>query len=189
MRGIDQKAYADNHNFLMSLLSRKKTRQQPQVVETDMVFNFTPQTHPGVVSTNEELKVQQKIMSNMQRECSEIFTSNRAVKSEHEGVETYHTSGLYGTGKNSISAQELRDNLNAFNLCCSVSFSSPSSNTTTLALLDGSHLTDSILQSGSVELEAGMRGTMVVSFAQKGNEHFIRSVDYKVPLQKEEERL
>lgn len=186
---MSYKAEADKYYLKMSLLSRKQSRQQPQVVSSDMVFNFTPQTHPGVVSTNEELKVQQRIMSNMQRECSEIFTSNRAVKSEHEGVETYHTSGLYGTGQNSISAEELRDNMSAFNLCCSVSFSSPKVNTTTLAMLDASHLTDDILKTGSVELQAGTRGTMVVSFIKKGREHYIRSVDYKVPLQNEEDRL
>ena len=187
MDAMTQKAYRDR--LKMSVLSRKQTRQQPQVVASDMFFNFTPQTHPGVVSTNEELQVQQRVMSNMQKECSELFTSNRAVKSEHEGVETYHTSGLYGTGKNSISVQELRDNMKHFNLSCSVSFSSPSSNTTTLAMLDSSHLTDDILNTGSVELQAGERGIMLVSFKQKDSKHYIQSVDYKVPLEKEEDRL
>ena len=189
MRAVLLKASIYRHKSIMSLLSRKQAAQQPQVVASDMFFNFTPQTHPGVVSTNEELKVQQRVMNNMQKACSELFTSNRAVKSEMDGVETYHTSGLYGTGSNSISMQELRDNMEQFNLSCSVSFSSPSSNMTTLAMLDASSLSDKILDGGSVKLAAGVRGHMLVSFMKKGNEHYIQSVDYEVPIEKVEDRL
>lgn len=162
----------------MSLLSSKARRQQPQVVSSDMFFNFTPQTHPGVVSTSEELKIQQKVIKNMQTACAELFTSNRAVKSEQEGREVYHTSGVYGTGKNSISMQELKQTMDQFNLACAVSFSSPSVNTSTLAMLDSSHITDENLKEGQVYLEAGDKALMLVSFAKRGKEHYIESVDY-----------
>lgn len=162
----------------MSLLSSRTRRQQPQIVSSDMFFNFTPQTHPGVVSTSEELKIQQRVMKNMQSECTELFTSNRAVKSEQEGREVYHTSGLYGTGKNSISVQELKQTMDQFNLACAVSFSSPSENTSTLAMLDSSHLSEENLNEGHVYLEAGDKALMLVSFQKKGSEHYIESVDY-----------
>lgn len=162
----------------MSLLSSKTRRQQPQVVSSDMFFNFTPQTHPGVVSTSEELKIQQKVIKNMQTACPELFSSNRAVKSEQSGREVYHTSGIYGTGTNSISLQELKQTMDQFNLACAVSFSSPSANSTTLAMLDSSHITEDTLKEGHVYLEAGAKALMLVSFAKKGNEHYVESVDY-----------
>lgn len=171
----------------MSLLSSKKRQQQPQVVSSDMFFNLTPQTHPGIVSTSEELKVQQKVIKNMQTECSELFSSNKAVKSEQNGKEVYHTSGIYGQGKNSISLQELKQTMDQFNLACSVSFSSPSSNTTTLSMMDSSHLSDENLEAGHVYLEAGDKALMLVSFSKKGKEHYVESVDYHLKAIDEEE--
>jgi len=171
----------------MSFISSKKRRQQqPQVVSSDMFFNFTPQAHPGVVSTCEELTIQQKVMKNMLTECSGLFTSNKAVKSEQNGREVYHTSGLYGQGKNSISLQELKQTMDQFNLACSVSFCSPSSNTTTLSMFDSSHITDENLKEGRVSLEAGDKGTMLVSFKKSGKEHYVESVDYHLNMCDEE---
>ena len=171
----------------MSLLSSKRRQQQPQVVSSDMFFNFTPQTHPGVVSTSEELKIQQKVIKNMQADCSELFTSNTAVKSEQNGREVYHTRGIYGQGKNSISLQELKQTMDQFNLACSVSFCSPASNTTTLSMMDSSHLSKENLEAGHAYLEAGDKAVMLVSFSKKGKEHYIESVDYHLKAIDEEE--
>ena len=173
--------FVATHILHMSLLSSKKRRQQPQVVASDMFFNLTPQKHPGIVSTSEELKIQQKVIGNMQTQCSDTFSSNRAVKSQQNGSQIYHTSGLYGTGSNSISLEELRKEMTQFNLACSVSFSSPSCQTTTLAMLDASHLSDQNLKKGSVRLEAGNRGSMLVSFQKRGGGHWIESIDYVLP--------
>lgn len=114
----------------------------------------------------------------MQTACSEIFSSNRAVKSEQNGREVYHTSGIYGAGKNSISLQELKQTMDQFNLACAVSFSSPSNNTSTLAMLDSSHINEETLKAGQVYLEAGEKALMLVSFSKRGKEHYIESVDY-----------
>ena len=164
----------------MSLLSRKVQQQGPQVVKSGSFFHITPQTHPGVVSTSESLRVQQTVIGNMQRECADLFSSNSAVKSNQNDQDIYHTSGLYGK---SISVEELRDTMQEFDLSCAVSFSSPSANCTTLSMLDAKHLTKENLRAGYVSLPAGERGNMVVSFKKHKGKHYIQSVDFHVPEQ------
>jgi len=164
----------------MSLLSRKAGQQKPQVVASGSFFNITPQTHPGVVSTSENLRAQQNVIGNMQRDCADLFSSNAAVKSNQNNQDIFHTSGLYGK---SISVEELKDTLEQFNLSCSVSFSSPTANCTTLSMLDASHLTPENLKAGFVSLAAGDQGHMVVSFKKAGKNHYIKSVDFHLPTE------
>lgn len=173
----------------MSLLRSNSSRravQQPQVVSSDMYFNMMPQTHPGMTPTADKLKVQQTVIANMRKDCSDLFSSNPAVRSHQHNTEIYHTSQLYGT---SISVEELAENMKQYDLCLAISATSPTSRSSTLGMLDTSHLTSENLKKGFVKIKTGETGTMVVSFkkgtgnpnAQDGaNFHYISSVDYHV---------
>lgn len=164
----------------MSLLSSKSAAraiQQPQVVTSDMYFNMMPQTHPGVTPTADKLKVQQVVIANMRKECIDLFSSNPAVRSHQHSTEIYHTSQLYGK---SISVEELSENMKQYDLCLAISATSPTSRSSTLGMLDTSHLTAANLKRGFVKIKTGETGTMVVSFQQDGEVHYISSVDYHV---------
>lgn len=175
----------------MSLLSssRKRGVQAPQVVSSETYFNVTPQTHPGTTPTADKLKVQQEIISNMRKECSDLFSANPAVRSHQHSTEIYHTSQLYGQ---SISLEELSDEMKAHNLCLSVSVTHPDSSSSYLSMLDTSHLTAEHMKKGYVKLPTGDKGVMVVSYTT-GNTaatrklHYISSIDYHVEPYKGEE--
>ena len=168
----------------MSLLASSKRRvtQTPQVVSSETYFNVTPQTHPSVTPTADKLKVQQEVIGNMRKQCSDLFSSNPAVRSHQLSTEIYHTSQLYGE---SISLEELADNMKAHDLCLAISATSPDSRSSALAMMDTSHLTKENLDLGYVKLQKGEGGTMVVSFskgttAATNNLHYISSIDFHV---------
>ena len=168
----------------MSLLSssRKRASQNQQVVSSETYFNVTPQTPPGATPTADKLKVQQEIIGNMRKECSDLFSANPAVRSHQLSTEIYHTSQLYGQR---ISLEELNDNMKAHDLCLAVSVTHPDSNSSYLSMLDPSHLTAEHLKRGYVKLQTGDKGVMVVSYSA-GNTastrkfHYISSIDYHV---------
>jgi len=172
----------------MSLLASSKRRatQKPQVVSSETYFNLTPQAHPAVTPTADKLKVTQEVIGNMRRECNDLFSSNPAVRSHQHSTEIYHTSQLYGE---SISMEELSDQMKAYDLCVAVSVTSPDSRSSSLAMLDTSHLNRDNLNQGYVKLEKGNGGTMVVSFT-KGSKpltrdlHYVSSIDYHVETYK-----
>lgn len=165
----------------MSLIRRQAAtpkQQGPQVVSSDLYFNIQPQTHPGVTPTADKLRAQTQVMSSMQSQCSDLFTANPGVRSFQNGSEIFHTSQLYGE---SVSVEELSHNLHEYNLCLAVSATSPSKSTSTLAMLDCSHMTPEVLQQGYVKVKTGTKGEMTVSFkpGSKGL-HYIHSVDFHV---------
>ena len=148
-----------------------------QVVSSDLFFNIQPQTHPGVTPTADKLRMANTVMTNMNKECADLFSINPGVRSFQGGSTVYHTSQLYGE---SVSCEELRHNLSTHGLCLAISASVPNK-TTTLAMLDASHLTPEACQAGYVKLPTGTSGSMVVSFRpSKNGLHYVHSVDYHV---------
>lgn len=165
----------------MSLIRRKPAvakQQGPQVVSSDLYFNIQPQTHPAVTPTADKLRAQTHVMTAMQTECADLFSANPGVRSFQNGSEIFHTSQLYGQ---SISVEELSHNLNEYGLCLAVSATMPSKSTSTLGMLDSSHMTPEMCKQGFARIKTGATGEMVVSYKQgeKGL-HFIHSVDFHV---------
>lgn len=179
-----------------------------QVVSSELFFNIQPQTHPGVTPTAAKLRTATTVMTNMNKQCADLFSINPGVRyviasfsspyeltfclplpdtdthahpdtyrSFQNGGTVFHTSQLYGE---SVSCEELSHNLSTHGLCLAISASVPNK-TTTLAMLDASHLTPEACQAGFVKLPTGSAGSMVVSFRPaKNGLHYVHSIDYHV---------
>jgi len=149
----------------------------PQVVTSDLYFNIKPETHPAVAPTADKLRSQTQVMASMNAQCADLFTANPGVRSFQNGGEVFHTSQLYGE---SVSVEELSHNMNEHGLCLAVSATVPSKNTSTLGMLDASHLSMANCKQGFARIETGTKGAMVVSFKQNNGLHYIHSIDFHV---------
>lgn len=164
----------------MSLIRRQPAvakQQAPQVVSSDLYFNIQPQTHPGVTPTADKLRAQTHVMASMQSQCADLFSANPGVRSFQNGGEIFHTSQLYGQ---SVSVEELSYNLKEYGLCLAVSATMPSKSTTALAMLDSTHMTPEVIQTGYAKVATGTKGEMVVSFKEVKGLHYIHSIDFHV---------
>jgi len=147
-------------------------------VSSDSYFNIQPQQHPATTPSAALLRTQTQVMSNMQKQCADLFSVNPGVQSYQHQTEIYHTSQLYG---DSVSVEELAHNLEQHNLCLAVSHTMPSASTSTLGMLDHTHLTAEACKTGYATVATGSKGNMVVSLKPGANGlHYIRSVDFHV---------
>ena len=165
----------------MSLLRRQThpaAAQPPQVLASDSYFNIQPQQHPASTPSAALLRTQTQVMSNMTKECADLFSVNPGVQSYQHNSEIYHTSQLYG---DSVSVEELAHNLEQHKLCLAVSHTMPASSSTTLAMLDHTHLTEEACRAGFVSVPTGSKGSMNIALKPGTNGlHYIRSVDFHV---------
>lgn len=165
----------------MSLLRRQSApaaAQPPQVVSSDSYFIIKPQQHPGTTPSAALLHTQTQVLSNMQKQCADLFSLNPAVQSYQHNSEIFHTSQLYG---DSVSVEELAHNMEQHSLCLAVNHTMPSAGSSTLGMLDHTHLTEAACRAGFVSIPTGNKGSMNVAFKQGSDGlHYIRSVDFHV---------
>lgn len=178
--------------FRSADVSQETTEHTPPTTRHHIILESTVRPVGANEYNKERVNVQAATLSSMRKDGKDLFEMNETRKVQSAGTTLYQTTETYGT---SMSIEKIIDTMNQADLTLRVNFKRPGVRSTTTCMELSAKTLQKLIQTEPdanghrvaelrVKAELGARvprhGSMFVSITEKGTQHYLSHIDYKV---------